>query len=288
MFGYIRTDPAYLYGKDDILYRALYCGLCKTIGRTCGQNARFALNYDLTFLSAFAHNVCGEDVQIRKERCVAHWFRKRPMAGTDPLTERIARMNLILTYHKLSDDVIDSGRRRGTRAFFRRAYRKASAAEPEFDRIVRERYEELLALERAQCDGIDRAADPFGKMLSELSCALLKERSTAQTERLFYGVGKWIYLIDALDDIDRDIRKKEYNPFVAAYPGVTGKKAFLSERREDVEFLFGTLLFDIAEAAKQTEYRFNHDLTDNILARGLMGKTKQIMECDKCKNTTRS
>ena len=67
MFGYIRTDPAYLYGKDDILYRAFYCGLCKSIGKSCGQRARFALNYDLTFLSAFAHNVCGEDVQIERQ-----------------------------------------------------------------------------------------------------------------------------------------------------------------------------------------------------------------------------
>lgn len=287
MFGYIRTDPAYLYGKDDVLYRALYCGLCKSIGKTCGQNARFALNYDLTFLSAFVHNVRGEDVRIRQEHCVVHWVRKRPMAGVDPITERIARLNLILTYYKLSDDVIDSGRRRGMRAFFRRAYRKARAAEPEFDRIVKEGYEELLALERARCDGIDRAADPFGKMLSALSDVLLEERASEQTAHLFYGVGKWIYLIDALDDIDRDIKRKEYNPFVAAYPNVTEKKSFLSERKEDVEFLFGTLLYDIAQTAKQIEYNFNHDLTDNILSRGLMEKTKQIMECNKCKNTTK-
>ena len=112
MFGYIRTDPAYLYGKDDILYRAFYCGLCKSIGKSCGQRARFALNYDLTFLSAFAHNVCGEDVQIERQRCVMHWFRKRPMAGVDALSVRVAHLTVILTARATPHRASRSPRRR--------------------------------------------------------------------------------------------------------------------------------------------------------------------------------
>lgn len=288
MFGYIRTDPAYLYGKDDILYRAFYCGLCKSIGKSCGQRARFALNYDLTFLSAFAHNVCGEDVQIERQRCVMHWFRKRPMAGVDALSVRVAHLNVILTYHKLSDDVLDSGRRRGLRAFFSGAYRRARAAEPEFDRIVAERYGELIRLEREGCDGIDRAADPFGQMLSDLSVALMGDCADENVKRVFYGVGKWIYLIDALDDIDKDLKKKNFNPFVSSYPEVKGKQSFIAEHKSDLEFLFGSVLYEIANGAQSVSYAFNHDLTDNILARGLMGNTKRIMECESCRKTTKS
>ena len=66
MFGYVKTDDQNLYIKDFVLYRSLYCGLCKSIGGTCGQKARLALNYDLTFLSAFFHNILGVDVQIEK------------------------------------------------------------------------------------------------------------------------------------------------------------------------------------------------------------------------------
>ena len=210
------------------------------------------------------------------------------MAGVDALSVRVAHLNVILTYHKLSDDVLDSGRRRGLRAFFSGAYRRARAAEPEFDRIVAERYGELIRLEREGCDGIDRAADPFGQMLSDLSVALMGDRADENVKRVFYGVGKWIYLIDALDDIDKDLKKKNFNPFVSSYPEVKGKQSFIAEHKSDLEFLFGSVLYEIANGAQSVSYAFNHDLTDNILARGLMGITKRIMECESCRKTTKS
>ena len=51
MFGYVRTDTPYLYIKDDTLYKAMYCGVCKGIGEVCGNSARMGLSYDVTFLS---------------------------------------------------------------------------------------------------------------------------------------------------------------------------------------------------------------------------------------------
>ena len=72
MFGYVKTDTPYVYMKDNILYKAMYCGLCKGIGKKCGQKGRLCLSYDLTFLSLFAHNVLGQDVKVNKERCVIH------------------------------------------------------------------------------------------------------------------------------------------------------------------------------------------------------------------------
>lgn len=50
MFGYVKPDLPYLYLKDDKLYKALYCGVCKSIGKTCGQKARLSLTYDIAFL----------------------------------------------------------------------------------------------------------------------------------------------------------------------------------------------------------------------------------------------
>ena len=80
MFGYIKPETPYLYIKDDTLYKALYCGVCKSIGGQCGQVARFALTYDVAFFSALTHNMAGEDVKIEPKRCVAHWIKKRPIA----------------------------------------------------------------------------------------------------------------------------------------------------------------------------------------------------------------
>ena len=117
MFGYVKTDFPNMYMKDVTLYKAMYCGLCKGIGQTCGLRGRMVLNYDLTFLSVFLHNVMGEDVKIEKQRCIVHPIVKRPVAIPDDLTRRIACLNVILAYYKLLDDVIDSGKGRLKKSF---------------------------------------------------------------------------------------------------------------------------------------------------------------------------
>ena len=101
MFGYIKTDMPNMYVKDTVLYQAMYCGLCKGLGKSCGQKARFVLNYDLTFLSVLLHNLANIDVKVEKQHCVIHPIRKRPIAESDELTERIACLNVILAYYFL-------------------------------------------------------------------------------------------------------------------------------------------------------------------------------------------
>ena len=77
MFGYVRADTPYLYIKDDELYRAMYCGVCKGIGQVCGQCARMGLSYDVTFLSVILHNIAGIDVKIEKSHCLTHCIRSK-------------------------------------------------------------------------------------------------------------------------------------------------------------------------------------------------------------------
>ena len=221
MFGYIQPDIPYLYFKDATLYKALYCGLCKSIGRSCGQTARFGLSYDMTFLSALLHNIKNTDVTIEKQRCAANVFTRRPMALDDGITKTVACLNTLLTYYKLTDDILDEHKGRISRAFFKRGYKKAKALHPDAAGIVKARMAELFELEKAGCASLDMAADPFGLMIADLSDYCLGESATEYTRKLFYGVGKWVYLIDALDDYDKDVKKKNYNPFVSAYKAPT-------------------------------------------------------------------
>ena len=83
MFGYVRADTPYLYIKDDELYRAMYCGVCKGIGQGCGHAARMGLSYDVTFLSVILHNIAGQDVKIEKSHCLTHHIRSRKMAEVE-------------------------------------------------------------------------------------------------------------------------------------------------------------------------------------------------------------
>ena len=276
MFGYIQPDIPYLYFKDATLYKALYCGLCKSIGRSCGQTARFGLSYDMTFLSALLHNIKNTDVTIEKQRCAANIFTRRPMALDDGITKTVACLNTLLTYYKLTDDILDEHKGRISRAFFKRGYKKAKALHPDAAGIVKARMAELFELEKAGCASLDMAADPFGLMIADLSDYCLGESATEYTRKLFYGVGKWVYLIDALDDYDKDVKKKNYNPFVSAYKAPT-KDEMLAKNREEVDFVFKSVFAENAECLKNIRFYFNTDLTDNIILRGMPASTRKVM-----------
>lgn len=278
MFGYIKPDEPFLYMKDNVLYKATYCGLCKSIGKSCGQCGRFTLTYDLTFLSVFLHNLSGVDLKIEKQHCILHPIRKRPIALNDGLFSRIASLNVLLAYHKVDDDVIDNNKGRLKKLFLGGAYKKAKKKEPILNNVIEQKYAELISLEKENCDSIDRVADPFGTMMQEVCKELLKDKYSEEMARLFYSLGKWIYLIDALDDFDKDRKNGNYNVFVLSYKDVKDKKELIKEKISDLHLIFGVLMSDIIDCADKLSYNFNHDLTDNVLKNGLARQTKKIME----------
>ena len=284
MFGYVRTDRPHLYIKDETLYKALYCGVCKGIGKVCGNAARMGLSYDVTFLSALLHNLLGVDVKIEKQHCLTHCIRTREMAEVDELSLQLGALNTALVYYKYTDDIADGDRGRGKRLWFKKGFRRMKKAYPEIERIVRENLAKQEEIERQKTESIDRAADATAKMLQDFSEYVLKDKSTENTKKLFYSLGKWIYLIDALDDYDKDKKKDSYNPFLLAY-GADCKKALLEGKTGDeVRFAFHAIFHDIRENLAEIPFRFNRDLSDNILLRGLPMMTKNVMKDKDCKS----
>ncbi|MBQ7879620.1 MAG: hypothetical protein IJ317_03120 [Clostridia bacterium] len=286
MFGYVRTDTPYLYIKDETLYKAMYCGVCKGIAEVCGHRARMGLSYDVTFLSVILHNIAGIDVTIEKSHCLTHCIRSRKMANVDEMTRMLGAFNTELVYYKYTDDIKDGDRGRGKRLWFQKGHRRVKKKYPEIERIVRENMAAQEALEKSRSDSIDRAADATANMLAEFSDYVLGEKRTQYSRSLFYAVGKWIYLIDALDDYDKDKKKGAYNPFLLAY-GVENKRALTERHAEDLDFIFRTLFYDIRDNLGRVEFHFNRDLSDNILLRGLPVTTRKIMSCENCKNCRR-
>jgi hypothetical protein len=281
MFGYIRTDTPYLYIKDDVLYKAMYCGVCKGIAEVSGHSARMGLSFDVTFLSVILHNLLGIDVKIEKSHCMTHCLRSREMANVDELTRQLGALNTILVYYKYTDDIADGDKGRGKRLWFKTGFRRAKKKYPEIERIVRENLAAQERMEKAKTDSVDRAADSTAKILSQFSDYVLQDKSNEFTQKLFYAVGKWVYLIDALDDYDKDVKKNAYNPLYLAYGSPSKKELTAGEHAEELRFIFHAIFFDIRESLSHLEFRFNRDLSDNILLRGLPTMTNRIMSgCD--------
>ncbi len=287
MFGYVRADTPYLYIKDQNLYRAMYCGLCKGIAEVCGNGARMGLSYDVTFLSVLLHNIAGEDVKIEKSHCLTHCIRSRAMANVDELTRRLGALNTALVYYKYTDDIADGDRGRGKRLWFKKGFKRAQRKYPDLVKIVRENMRAQEETERANTASIDRAADATATMLKEFSTYALGEKASEHTEKLFYALGKWIYLIDALDDYDKDLKKGAYNPFVLTFNAPCKEGLTAGETGEEVAFVFDNIFCDIKESVEEISFRFNRDLTDNILFRGLPTVTRRIMQGKTCDGVCR-
>ena len=280
MFGYVRYDLPNLYIKDFELYRAMYCGLCKGIAHSCGQMARIGLTYDMTFLSVLLHNLAGIDVKIEKQNCFEHTIKKQPIAVTDELTDELGALNTVLLYYKLTDDIEDGDKGRGKRLWFKRGFKRAKRGYPELVSLVKGYMKAQQAAEKGKCDSLDRAADPTAELMQRLSRHFLKDKATPHTDGLFYALGKWIYLIDALDDYDKDRKKRRYNPFVLAY-GSESKEALIKEHGGDIAFLFDTLFYGLREDLANIHFYFNRDLTDNVLLRGIPLETQRVMRGEK-------
>lgn len=221
MFGYVRPYRPELKCKDFDLYRATYCGLCRAMRRRHGPLAPMFLNYDFTFLTLLLWQA-EEIAPLCRGRCHANLLIKKPMCQDAPALDQAADESVILAYWKLRDSVADDGPvgglpARGLLLLLGRAYRRAARYRPRFDEAVRTHLSDLSDLEREGCPSIDRTADAFAQILRAAAPEAGDEIQVRALGELLYHLGRWIYLVDARDDLLRDGQTGSYNPLLLRY-----------------------------------------------------------------------
>lgn len=225
MFGYVKPYNPELRVRELEEYKAVYCGLCKQLGRSFGVFARFTLSYDFAFLAmlktALDSEICPETERCA---CIAHPFCKRIRVRENAAMQMAARAAMISVYYKLSDDRADEGffRRIGAALllpFAKRARRKALAFADgaAADEAAAKMSAAQGQLEAEKCQIPDAAAEPTANFLAAVlkNCAATAEQA-AVLERFGYLLGRYVYLCDALDDLEDDRRWGRYNPFLYA------------------------------------------------------------------------
>lgn len=285
MYGYVVPDKSELSMRDFVLYRSFYCGLCKLTGKVYGQFPRFTTNYDMTFFAALLHDLCKQEVKFYEKACVLNPFKKKLTVDINPLMEKIGAANIILSYYKAEDGVRDreGGAKRLVRGMLKKPHALAAAACPDIEDTVRTRYEELTALEREGASGIDRTAHPFAEMLKGVGAACLGDKADENKLSLLYNLGKFVYLVDAADDIDEDAAKRRYNPLIAefGYDKKVGRRGFFEKNSAALEFAFATVVNRIAESFNKIEFTECYDLLKNIVYLGMRRKVNRLLSSDK-------
>ncbi len=233
MFGYVRPPQAAPEAETERFRRA-YCGLCHALGRRCGPAARFILNYDFTYLAILLSEK--EEGPRDRARCIASPVHRRTYLLSSPALDLAADESVILAYWQLRDGVEDHDwlhglKYRGLSAALEPAYRRAAQARPAFDGSVRRQLALLAELERGQCPSMDRAADTFAVLLQGAAGGVGDRVQRRVLEQIFYHLGRWVYLVDAADDLRQDAAAGRYNPVALRYGLTDG--AWTAESRED-------------------------------------------------------
>ncbi len=217
VFGYIRISKPELRIKEYEMYKAVYCSLCKVMGKSYGIWSRFTLSYDFTFLALINMSIKNGCDPVEKGRCTCNPLKKCIYCKSDEHLQMPAAAAMIMMYYKLLDNIEDEKgiKKLGCltlKPLFSSANKKAAKKYPEIEKIISNYILVQDKLEAANTKGLDEAADPTAIALAEI-LKLCSDDATEKRilERIGYCLGRYIYILDAACDLEEDIKNNRYN-----------------------------------------------------------------------------
>ena len=238
MFGYVRGIKDLLSPEDAQRYEGVYCGLCHALKERYGRRTQFILNYDFVFLAILLAQP-EEACTFPACSCPYKPWNKKACWPGNPALDGAADASVILTWWKLRDSVLDGDWKERTLSraaclALKGAYRKAAALRPDFDQLVRDCLEELHRLEEENSPSLDRTADTFARILQGAATRMEPPWRASAVGQILYHVGRWIYLVDAWDDLPRDKLSGSYNPILARFgQEAEGQKEYIRSTLHD-------------------------------------------------------
>ena len=324
MLGYVKIDKGELKVREYEVYTGYYCGVCKSIGRRYGQLPRMVLSYDAAFLAILLASLSDESDTPVQEHCIAHPVIKKKTVIRNRAIDYAGDVMLILAWYKLADDAADEGKAyaKPVMLMMKRIFRRLNSLYPELCSSVKCHLSALSALEREKCASIDMAAEAFSKIMEDIFTeglqAVYGSDPPQQTSpgdrgdpcisgmqdepcgfaspgndtrellaRAGYHLGKWVYMIDAVDDIEENIESGAYNPLLFRFKFDAANETadeFRARIEPDLRFNLYHYLAMLSRCTDSLDIRKNAGIIENVIYFGLNRKTEEIiMRTDKDK-----
>ena len=278
MFGYIKPFKPDLRFCEYDIYKASYCTLCKYLGKNFGIISRLFLNYDFAFL-ALACLAVGEDQpEITDGRCGCNPLKKcKYCSGREEVFDTLSGVVVISVYNNLTDDIEDLPKIKALpklllRLLLKRAYKKAKSFCPQIDDITQSLMESQREIERKKCASIDEAAHPSSIYLSRLA----QKICSPQMADIGYYLGRWIYLIDCADDLQKDINTGEYNPLKLRFL-LDGRNAgSMDEAYDYISEAISRTQVKLCYEFDALKFRRYDQIIGNVIFEGLVFEQKRV------------
>lgn len=260
MFGYLTVNGRELSAEARTRYEGYYCGLCHALNERFGAQGRVTLSNDMTFLLMLLSSLYEPEETRGTSFCILHPVKKRVVAR-NALCGYAADMNIMLAYYKCADDWRDdnSAMARLQTKLLKRGFESVERAYPDKCGVVRECLDEIYLIEARDGRDVDALANLTGRFLGEIY-AYRRDFWGDQLRAMGEALGRFIYVMDAYDDLQKDIKRGKYNPL----------RPYLSQEGHEV-FFADTLTLLMAECADAFELLpivRDADILRNILYSG--------------------
>lgn len=280
MFGYIAPLKSELKIREFEVYNAYYCAVCRAVKKRYGELPRLILSYDAAFIAMLMDSLTGGDESLRFEtfRCFNNPLKKRNVVFETAAVDYAADVMVLLGWYNLRDKKNDRDEENPLKASavflgeaaLKSAGRRAAERLGEKAKICQDCMDEQATLEKANTAELDRAADPTGKIMAELLDFPGASEFSDILRSLGYHLGRYIYMIDAADDLEKDMRHDAYNP--------------LRLKPIETNALRTAISLDLArlgELLDELPLVYHKDIIDNIIYLGLFAKLDEVIPSGK-------
>ncbi len=268
MFGYIVVNRQELKLRELELYQSYYCGFCTELKRRYGLRGQLTLSYDMTFLILLLKGLYEVEDTAEEGRCIAHPM-KRHIARRNSYTGYAADMNIILSWYHCMDDWEDEHRisKRACAAALARGFERAQRTYPQKAEVIRRELEQIRAYEKADGDDLDGVAGCFGRIMAEVFAHKADEWEE-ELRTMGFFLGKFIYLMDAYEDVEKDQKNGCYNPFTHRY-----KEAGFEEETYQI---LRMMMAECSRAFERLPIVENAEILRNILYSGVWCRYEMV------------
>lgn len=281
MLGYVRTCKPEMKIKYYEAYRGIYCSLCKTLGKQYGVLSRMLLSYDVTFLIVVMLSVRNALPSFKKGRCPFNPAKRcNYCIDCNSDFSFAAAFTVLMFYYKVRDNIADSGFFKGLMMRMLLPYasalrKKALKKYKRLDDMICGGMRRQAYTERSNTDITDKAAHESADLLGRIFC--YDDADNITLYRFGYAVGRFVYLIDAADDIKNDLKNKSFNVFVNCF-GLHSPDELTDEMKEQIEATLNMSRAQALEAFSNLDTEIFVPIVENILTDGLDGSINKVLK----------
>ncbi len=279
MLGYVRAYKPDMKIRDFELYRGIYCSLCRALGRNYSPFAQLFLSYDFALACVLRLAVSDSGCGFTQKHCPYNPAKKCLICGSKEVFDFCSHAVIITVYYKLIDNLHDKG-------FFSKLaaalifpvvalmHRKAARLAPEAEKAVAEAMKLQAKTEAKPSPSVDEAAHPSADALGKIFSLGYEEKVRDTMYSIGYLTGRFVYILDAADDLESDIKKGAFNPFSGDDISSCEKRKKFAKK---IRGMLNLTQSGILEALDSLDIKRFYDITDNILLDGLESSAEKVL-----------